>query len=294
MFLNQMQSEFSFRCSEDHSSDFGLNVISVGYKSILKNEKIARLNRFKDYKCKYKKGRVSEVHKLVYITKGSGFLHFEGIDEIEISQGMVLVILPNQHYEYQHDIQSEWKEYYIRFEANPACVRLINALFDDNNQVVNMGFNEDVIKIFDRMIEVLKNDMKSSQVFLSGMLLYFLGLSFSKSKNGAVERNEVKMIEKAKLIMSENLMKPITLNEIALELNISYSSFRKKFKKHTGHSPAKYSSILRINKAKQLLIESNYSIKEISYMLKFSSVEHFSTNFRKSIGFAPKSFRLMN
>lgn len=292
MLIDELQSEFSNLNIEDNYLNFGLIVNSVGYKSVLCNENIARPNNFKDYKYQYKRGRVLNEFKLIYITKGNGYLHFENREEIEISQRMVLIIMPNQKYEYCHNVEYDWKEYFIRFEADSVYYELVNSLFGVHNQVVNVGFNEEILRIFNRSIDVVRNKLKSSQIYLSGMLLYLLGLIISESKNSAVGKNEIQIIENAKLIMNENVLNNITLHEIALELNIGYSTFRKNFKKYTGLSPAKYFNELRLNKAKQLLTESTYSIKQIAFMLHFSSIEHFATIFKKIIGYTPKDFRL--
>lgn len=292
MLIDELQSEFSNLNIEDNNLNFGLIVNSVGCKSVLCNEKIARSNNLKDYKYQYKKGRVLNEFKLIYITKGTGYLHFENRKEIEISQRMVLIIMPNQKYEYFHNVESDWKEYFIRFEADSVYYELVNSLFGVHNQVVNVGFNEEILRIFNRSIDVVRNKLKFSQIYLSGMLLYLLGLIISESKNSAVGKNEMQIIENAKLIMNENVLNDISLHEIAFELNIGYSTFRKNFKKYTGLSPAKYFNELRLNKAKQLLTESTYSIKQIAFILHFSSIEHFATIFKKNIGYTPKDFRL--
>ena len=88
-------------------------------------------------------------------------------------------------------------------------------------------------------------------------------------------------------------MEDIQLNDIASELNISYTSFRINFKKYVGVGPAKYLSDKRLHKSKQLLHETTYSIKEIAFQLQFSSLEHFSTIFKKQFGISPKEFRTL-
>lgn len=285
-----LQSEFSNVSGVDNHLNFGLTVNSVGYKTILPNENIARAGKSKDYKFQYKKGRVTDEFKLIYITKGKGIVHFENIGEAEIAKGKILIIMPHQKYEYYHINDTEWKEYFIRFEADTVYFQLINSLFG-NQQVIDIGFNEELIRLFHRAVDVVKNGLNSSQVYLSGMLLHILGLVITESKNVAIAKKEIQIISQAKVIMNENVLTEISLQEIASRLNISYTTFRKNFKKYVGLSPAKYFSELRLNKAKQLLTETNSSIKEIAYMLQFSSIEHFATIFKKTTGMTPKDYR---
>ncbi|HRZ96380.1 MAG TPA: AraC family transcriptional regulator [Paludibacter sp.] len=292
--MNQkdFQSEFKNVVIDDDNINFGLTINSVGYKSILPDEKIALSNKIKDFKYQYKKGKVSDEFKLIYITKGVGFVCFDGSDEIEISKGKILLINPNQKYTYYHLSETEWKEYFIRFETDTAYSLLIRKFFPVDNSIIDIGFNEELVKLFHRAIDVVQNGLKSSQVYLSGMLFHVLGLIISESKNKTLEKKETQKIEQAKIIMTENLFQDASLQEIASKLNMSYTLFRKNFKKYTGEAPAKYFNDLRLNKAKQLLLETSYSIKEISFMLQFTSNEHFSTSFKKTTGLAPKDFRL--
>ncbi len=287
-----LQSEFKNVVIDDDNINFGLTINSVGYKSILPDEKIAKANVNKDIRFQYKKGKVSDEFKLIYITKGIGYVCFDDANEIEISKGKILLINPNQKYTYYHLKHTEWKEYFIRFETDAAYNLLIRKFFPADNSIIDIGFNEELVKLFHRAIDVVKNGLKSSQVYLSGMLFHVLGLIISESKNKTLEKKELQIIEQAKIIMTENICEDISLQDIASKLNISYTLFRKNFKKYTNDTPAKYLNDLRLNKAKHLLLETPYSNKEISFMLQFSSYEHFSTAFKKSNGVTPKDFRI--
>jgi len=291
MNQNDLQSEFNNILIEDNHLNFGLTINSVGSKTVLSNESIENTSSIRHYKYQFKKGRVSNEFKLVYITRGSGYVHFEGHEEIEIHKGHILLILPNQKYKYYHIKETEWKEHFIRFEADMVYDVLIKSFFYNGNQVVDVGFNEELVKIFQRSIDVIKSGLKSSQVYLSGMLLHILGLIISESKNRAIAKRESQLIEQAKTIMIENVFVELNLQDITSRLNISYSLFRKKFKEYTGLAPAKYFNELRLNKAKQLLVETNYLTKEISFMLQYGSTDHFATVFKKATGITPKEFR---
>lgn len=289
---SDLQSEFKNVVIHDDNINFGLTINSVGYKSILPDEKIAKTNANKDIRYQYKKGKVSDEFKLIYITKGIGYVCFDDANEFEISKGKILLINPNQKYTYYHLKHTEWKEYFIRFETDSAYNLLIRKFFPADNSIIDIGFNEELVKLFHRAIDVVKNGLKSSQVYLSGMLFHVLGLIISESKNKTLEKKELQIIEQAKIIMTENVCEDISLQDIASKLNISYTLFRKNFKKYTNDTPAKYLNDLRLNKAKHLLLETPYSNKEISFMLQFSSYEHFSTAFKKSNGVTPKDFRI--
>jgi AraC-like DNA-binding protein len=287
----ELQSEFKNVVIEDNDISFGLTINSIGFKSILPNDSISEANKVKDFKYQYKKGKVSDEFKLIYITNGVGYVCFENMNEIEISKGKILLIYPQQKYTYYHVNDTEWKEYFIRFEADAAYSLMIRRFFPADKLIIDIGFNEELVKLFNRAIDVVKNGLKSSQVYLSGMLFHMLGLIISESKNKTLEKRQIQQIEQGKILFNENIYTDIKIEDVAAKLNLSYTSFRMNFKKVTGIAPAKYFTDLKINKAKQLLLETPHSIKEISFMLQFSSIEHFSTLFKKITGMTPKDFR---
>lgn len=127
---------------------------------------------------------------------------------------------------------------------------------------------------------------------MSGIVLHIMGavLAISQNKRYEVD-NAAQKIESAKIIMHENVYKDIDPEELALKLGISYSWFRKVFKEYTGYAPAKYFQELKLRKAKQLLIESSMSVKEICYELNYTSTEHFFSVFKKRTNFTPTEYR---
>lgn len=283
-------SEFKNVVINDDNINFGITINSVGYKLVHANEN--KKNQSKDFKFHYKKGKVSNEFKLIYITNGIGFVCFDDLPEMEISKGKVLLISPNQKYTYYHLDTSEWKEYFIRFETDMVFSMLIRKFFPIENSIIDIGFNEELMKLFHRAIDVVQNGLKSSQVYLSGMLFHVLGLIIAESKNKTLEKKERQKIEQAKIIMNENVFEDMPIQDIASSLNLSYALFRRNFKKYTDESPARYYNDIKLNKAKQLLVESADSIKEISFKLKFTSIEYFSTSFKRMTGLTPSEFRL--
>ncbi|MCF8018915.1 MAG: AraC family transcriptional regulator [Vallitaleaceae bacterium] len=82
----------------------------------------------------------------------------------------------------------------------------------------------------------------------------------------------------------------MTVNEIAYELNMSPSNLIPLFKKATGLTPKAYHNLLKINKAKELLLHKNVS--EVSYDLGFESISYFIKLFKHHLGLTPKQYTM--
>lgn len=291
MIDREFRTEFVNNIVEDKEFNLGLTISSVGYKSIVPNNNDTHTKRIEDCKYHFKKGIIRNEFKLIYITKGSGIICFEDSKEIEISEGKILLIYPRQGYDYYHTA-SEWKEYYMRFDADDYYFQIIKKKFNANNSIIDIGYNEEIVKLFHRAMDVVRFGLDTSQAYLSGMLLHALGLVIAASLNKTQISKEFQIVQKAKIIMNENIFEDIQIPEIASKLNNSYSSFRQLFKKETGISPAKFFNELKIKKAKQLLFESSYSVKEIAYMLYGNNPDNFYTSFKKNTGETPSNYKL--
>lgn len=83
----------------------------------------------------------------------------------------------------------------------------------------------------------------------------------------------------------------ITIREVAEYLRLSESYLSRLFKKEMGISFSQYILNLKIDKAKNLLRFSEYSIGEITYYLGFSNESHFIQTFQKRVGETPNRYR---
>jgi transcriptional regulator GlxA family with amidase domain len=92
-------------------------------------------------------------------------------------------------------------------------------------------------------------------------------------------------------MLRQNVEKNINFKEVADTYHIGYSYFRKMFKKYTGIAPGQYLLQLKIMRAKELLTNSNMSIKEISYELGFHSIYYFSRLYKEKTGMKPSDLR---
>lgn len=82
-----------------------------------------------------------------------------------------------------------------------------------------------------------------------------------------------------------------TTDELARMANLSTSYFIHLFKKRYGLTPARYHSLLRIEKAKELIQFTNQTIEEIGRSVGFNSIHSFCRAFKSQEGFPPTYFR---
>ncbi|MFA8298674.1 MAG: helix-turn-helix domain-containing protein [Hyphomicrobiales bacterium] len=103
--------------------------------------------------------------------------------------------------------------------------------------------------------------------------------------------NEANTISaKAIAMMREHLTPPVSIQYIAFTLNISVAFLSNKFKKEIGITPSTFYNNLKLQKAKNLLLNKN--VNETSWELGFENVSHFIRLFTKVYGITPLQWKV--
>ncbi|WP_455542069.1 phosphoenolpyruvate hydrolase family protein [Intestinibacter sp.] len=97
-----------------------------------------------------------------------------------------------------------------------------------------------------------------------------------------------------KKYIEEHYMEVIHLGDLALVTHISPSYLSTKFKKNTGMSFTEYLLKYRINKAKELLKNNNFSCKEVALKVGYTDYIQFTKIFKKQTGITPGNYKKNN
>jgi len=122
-------------------------------------------------------------------------------------------------------------------------------------QVWPIGLHSELTQLYRRAIEIAADNKTAPQPLLAGIVQHMIGLLNYLLRNRTGHATDLleQSVEKAKIIMDERVSGEIDLYDLASELNLSYSWFRKTFNEYTGHSPARYFQLLKLRRAQRLL-----------------------------------------
>lgn len=105
------------------------------------------------------------------------------------------------------------------------------------------------------------------------------------------ENAEPPVITRAKKYIEDNHSEDLSLSDVAKAVNTSAFYFCKLFKKSTGINFTEHVSRVRIERAKNLLLNPNLRVSEIAYEVGFQSLTHFNRVFKKISGQSPTDYR---
>lgn len=105
------------------------------------------------------------------------------------------------------------------------------------------------------------------------------------------EKQYSKAVDQAKCYIDIHYNKDISLDDVSQNVDISPYYFSRVFKEETGMKFIEYLTKVRIEKAKELLNEEQYSIKEVCIEAGYSDPNYFSRIFKKWVGTTPTEYR---
>ena len=274
---------------------WGLTVSTVGYEDIGVADTYPTRGHADGYYFDIDKGRVLNEYQLLYITEGEGIFNSAHAKDIPLKAGDLFLLFPGEWHNYHPTGKNGWKSYWIGFKGKNVDDRVKAGFLSVDKPIYHVGFSADIIRLYEEAYKRAQEEAPYSQQILAGIVNHLVGLMYAleRSMELSKDHTRVDMINLARLRIRESLEVDLTIQQVAEELGVSYSNFRKLFKEFTGISPALYQQDLRLQRAKELLATTTLSIKEIAYRLRFESPDYFSSKFKIKTGKKPSEFRNM-
>src|SRR5690625_479502 len=97
-------------------------------------------------------------------------------------------------------------------------------------------------------------------------------------------------VEEAILYIQKNIYEPLSLTQLANHVSYSPYHFTRIFKARTGLSPLYYVSSMRLQKAKDLLLNTDLTVRDIGLEIGQQSLGTFTTRFTEKVGITQSQF----
>lgn len=219
--------------------------------------------------------------------------------EIQAENG-VQTMVPGQMITYFPRTPSVYKSrgsepvqyYWVHFTGAKAEELIANGKLKDR-EIVNIRNMAVIAAEFESLFEEFsKRDAYFD--FLSASLLTSIVIQTDLHRERAQDTGAARNLQHAITYIHTNYQNSeISVEHLAELEHLSPSRFRTVFKEKTGLSPKDYILTHKINHAKQLLYQTDFSIKEIAIEMGYSDQLYFSRIFRKKTGYNPSEYRSM-
>jgi len=238
-------------------------------------------------------------HTLIFVIKGVKLLHFKD-GTLQVTPDQVFLLRKGIY------VMAEYIQEGLEFEAlmlflPEAVLRsFIRQAEEDKwpnltNSCVVFPINPLVKDFRDQFRQYFEHrlfDYSSLLLFKQKEILALLIVSGYKEQvlnfiYSALSKNERSM----DMVVNDNILRPITIAELAGLCNRSLAAFKRDFQKQYYTSPRVYINGQRLQHARMLLQNTDKLVAEIAEECGFESVSHFIRIFKKEFGITPQGVR---
>ncbi|MBQ8881528.1 MAG: helix-turn-helix transcriptional regulator [Oscillospiraceae bacterium] len=232
----------------------------------------------------YFRGEKHKPYELVYIDRGELHNLVRGQDILLGQQDFMIIDSNDWHTQYS-DLPVSFLT--VSFWAGEVSLSAItNKRFPMRPQFKS---------IFKKMLTQNEQDAYSSEYMESLMKILLLELMQDTKADSAPQyptsshwENEI--VDRAMQLISQNLHRKLSLDELAEMVHVSVPYLYKLFQVHLGTSPGKYIAKIRIEECKMLLREGQMTMGQIATRMGFSSQQQFSRQFSALCGISPTQY----
>ena len=227
--------------------------------------------------------------ELTYVDQGSLHSVVDGQDLV-LKQGDIMIYGPNQWHMQYADIGVAPRFVTISFDLTHDGIEpLLNRKFQAPQQAVTL-------------LQQMLREQELADPFSSDMIISQLGLllllllreadapSTAKLQTANAIHNENEIIRRAQLYISDHIRQKLSVPMVARQVDVSPSYLTALFHKNLQISPGEYIRRAKLQESKQMIRENNLNFTQIAAALQYSTVHHFSRQFKEKFGITPTEY----
>jgi AraC-like DNA-binding protein len=283
---------FRYLPRNPNDDDWGATVLDAGHGTVPPGSEYPLPGHPEDHEFTWEKGRCLTAYTFVYITAGRGTFDSEPSGEVPVEPGSVFLVFPNVWHRYRPLLESGWDEYWVECEGELLDAAVRRSGLQPASPVMRVGHDDALLRCFLNIAETIKQEDPGFEPIIAMRSLEIVARTRSllKISSASGVTTPERLVRQAQFKMREALGEVVDFHQLAQHLGMSYSTFRRIFKKETGRAPGEYFIEMKMNRAKQLLI-ADKSIQEVADLLGFDSAYYFSRLFKSRTGSSPSTFR---
>ena len=234
------------------------------------------------------KGEKHSAYELTYVDRGQLHCVVDGVG-YTMHQGQVMIFLPEQ--------------WHMQYTEKETSARFLTVSFDLRSDI-QLPFGDRVFDLSSTEAVYLKQlirepeirDDYSNDVIRSNLKLLLISIFRDTSKRKkrlktpTALRNENSIVARALEYIASHVYDKLSVDIVAKETNVSASHLTALFRKQMGISPGDYIRRVKLEESKNMIREGRLNFTQIANNLCYSSIHHFSRQFKDHYGFSPSEY----
>ncbi len=237
--------------------------------------------------------------EMLVIQRGSLKAYVSGV-EVTAKKGDIVIINPGATH--QACTLEDGAEYrVIMFElgdlilGNKLAERTLRPFATKTAAFLPLMSDQEILAITNKIYSVSENAFSGSELVLTGLVYEMLGILVAKY----IDTDYINPVREERFkdildYISANYCSNITSSSISKKFGYDNTYFGRKFKEITGLSPTQYIRVLRLEKARKMLIVNDRSVSEIALTCGFTDLNYFSRCFKSHYNLSAVDYRKRN
>ena len=224
---------------------------------------------------------------LLYIVRGAMRVSASGMPECTAESGSIFIFPPHTHYTYTYEGGDTLDYLWAHFTGSFARALIEECSLTPLPYFARSEDGGRVSEGFRRLFDAFELKMPLYERRVALCLEEIL-LDLSSTTSEDTSRCP---IEASLRYLHSAYNQSISIPSLAAMENLSNSRYIVVFERHTGLSPTAYINALRIKTAKELLLSTDMSVKQVGLSVGYSDPHFFSRVFKKQVGISPSEFK---
>ena len=258
--------------SDQKEAVFGIKIRSCGHIFAKCGREISRPEGRDDWLLFY----VAKEHETFFLES-----------EVEAPAGSFIIFRPGekQHHIYRGNKTAEF--YYIHFETEDISFSEL-----ESSKMYRIEPSSEISGIFEEIINDIQLKRPCHEKLSVFKFLQIMGILERKALWGDDTHgkylNEIEMVVQK---INRDYFENVSLDEYARMCRMSKYHFLRVFENVTGMTPISYRNRIRLERAKELLKDTNLSVHDIGARVGYTSQSYFCDAFKKEVGVSPANYR---
>lgn len=231
--------------------------------------------------------------RLLFLVRGAATLAVRGRRRARLEAGEALLLALDDPHRFTPDPARGCRVHQVDFGGWQMARWLETGFFSPLPRVLRTGFDEGLLGLVARLVEISRNRPPEASRLMAGALGHLLA-RLELSTRAVPAGPRARLVQEAQRLLSDPEREGHGLPVLLEELGVSETWLRRCFRAQTGLAPQRFRMRHRIERACELLSDTDAPVRAIAESLGFSSQAYFSRAFRKETGLAPSLWRARN
>jgi AraC family transcriptional regulator of arabinose operon len=235
----------------------------------------------------------SESHILMFCLEGEGWVERGTSGRTGVGGRQAVLIPAGTPHAYGSNGEGGWNLYWAHFTGTLAESHVEGLREMEENGLLHLPDPEDVLNTFEEAWSAVTSAHSVADwVCVSARLSLLLGTVLRSCRaGGGKARAAEERVRKSMEWIRRHAAEPLTLPDMARQAGLSVPHYCALFKKHAGSSPVRYLQSLRLQRACELLDQTELPVQSVAAECGFENPFHFSRSFKSHIGVSPRAYR---